>query len=396
MDGYVVLVIFPLKLRSFGTIDFAQYWSGWNLLINGQIPYQSIFANQGELDVTLFPGEITHSWNPPWTYTLLSPVVSLPFTASAIVWCLLEVSALFFIALRGPQALKTKGIGVIWGAVSVLVFLPSLYSIQYGQLGILFAFSLTTFLLAVNSKAYAWAGLSLIPLTAKPHLFLLCAIPGVLWLTQIPARDAARFLSGSVGGFVALVGATVAIAPTSFSNWLHAITIPAGDAQVVHLTSWMTHTTATATRLFLIDTINSNPTWPLTVIPAIAYIATLLYFIIRRPIIEWSTLLPRVLCISLGTSSYGWIYDQTVLVLCPLLLVSIALSRESARSRALIISAALLPQLISLAYVASSQQAMRAFFILPWVYLLLLLIVLPDDQKVQTRHKDELRSPRPG
>jgi hypothetical protein len=157
----------------------------------------------------------------------------------------------------------------------------------------------------------------------------------------------------------------------------------------------MTHTTATATRLFLIDTINSNPTWPLTVIPGIACITTFLYFMIRRPIIEWPTLLPRVLCISLGTSSYGWIHDQTVLVLCPLLLVSIALSRESARSRALIISAALLPQLISLAYVASSPQAMRAFFILPWVYLLLLLIVLPDDQKVQTRDKDELLSPRP-
>ncbi len=377
----ITLSIFPLQGNSFGTFDFIQYWSAWQLMTHGQNPYDPILLHQTEEALRGHPSGLLFSWNPPWTYTLLAPFLTLPFTVAATAWCLFQVSALFFIATIAPRVFGMEKPSLIWTAAAALIFLPSLYSIKCGQLGILFALSVTMFLLAVNNKAFAYAGLSLIPLSVKPHLFLLCAAPCIVWLTNISGAERTRFLLGSCGGFALLVSATLAFEPSSLVWWFNAITGVSNNTNLTHFLDWKTNTTVTAVRLLVQETSGVNPTWPLVVIPGSAFIVTFIYFAIRRSVIDWPAILPPVLCLSLATSSYGWIFDQAVLVLCPLALYALALRRQDVRSRGIILFAALSPQILLLISIAATARSVEAFFVVPWAYFILLVSVQPRAHK---------------
>jgi hypothetical protein len=367
----IVIALHPLQLGSFGTFDFIQYWSAWELMVHGKNPYDPSLLHATQS--ALIDGEagLVYSWNPPWTYTLLAPFLTLPFTASATIWMVFEVLALLFIAAQTPKALRVASLGPVWGTAATLAFLPTLYCLLYGQLGVLFALAIILFLLAVNNQRFFLAGLSLLPLSAKPHLFLLCLIPGVLWLLQIPREAAKRFLVGAIGGGALLVSLTFVVEPLSFRWWLTSMTADFGGSQhMIPFQNWMTHTTATSIRVLM----GNNPTWPLLAVPLASFITTALYFLWRRPSIDWSTLLPPLLCLSLATSSYGWIYDQTTLVFCQYLLLSLTLSTTS-RARSWLLAITLSAQVVPLILILSSLMQFHWFFIAPWLYFGLMVAI---------------------
>jgi hypothetical protein len=370
----IILYFLPFDTGSFGTIDFVQYWSAWKLMAQGQNPYDPFLLHNIQSALSSAPSPLIYSWNPPWTFTLLAPFHLPSFLGAAKLWCLFQVCSLLFIASKAPKALNVPNIGVVGGACVALAFLPSLYTIFYGQLGTLFALACTCFLLALRRHSYALAGISLLPLTLKPHLFVLLAIPGIVWLMQIPRAAAVRFLLGSMGGFALLIGVTYAVEPSSISWWLNAMLGPyIAHPQRIHYQQWMTHTPATALRLALLHIYGVNPTWPLLVIPAGGFVLTALYFFIRRPFINWTTLLPSMLCLSFASSSYAWVYDQPPLVLCQYLLISHALNgRRDAISSSILIGCVGI-QLAPLLLAATNNLPGYAFFLMPWALLALSL-----------------------
>jgi hypothetical protein len=300
------------------------------------------------------------------------------------MWLFLEVTALLFIAAKVPKALNAPNIGPLWCAVSTFAFLPTMYSLRYGQLGVLFALSLTCFLLCVNSRRFQLAGLSLLPLSAKPHLFLLCAIPGLLWLFQLPRRSMREFLGGLFAGATALALMILVVAPQSLQWWLTSLTADlSGASGMVPFQSWMAHTTATAIRLISIAMTGSNPTWPLLLVPAVAFIGTSLYFFIRRPSVEWPQLLPPMLCLSLATASYGWVFDHTVLVLCNYLILVHSLKFHNKRRRLVLMSIALSIQIVPVVLTMTSVMQFHYFFIAPWIYLVLLVLLSREREEAK-------------
>lgn len=382
----IVLFFFPLKAGSFGTMDFIQYWSAWDLMVHGKNPYDPALLHETQIALTSGAAPLVYSWNPPWTYIVLAPLLELPFTAAANAWLILQVAALLFMATKLPKALKVPSLGPVWGAVAVLAFLPTLYTLRYGQLGVLFALSITCFLLAINNQNFRLAGLSLIPLSAKPHLFLLCAIPGILWLFQIPRASRRDFLVGAVGGGVVLLALTFATSPLSFTWWLASITSDGASASpLITFQNWMAHTTATAIRLLAIATTGHNPLWPLKVVPLISCFATALYFIWRRPTIDWSVTLPPILCLSLATASYGWVFDQTVLILCNYLIFARAFSKGWRSIEWYVLLVAVSVQVTLLVLTVTSLMFFHFFFLLPWLYLGLLTAV---PQRERTRGEE--------
>ena len=370
----VLLWFFPLKVASLGTIDYVQYWSAWRLLAQGQNPYDPTLLHQTQSALSSAQSSLIYSWNPPWTYILLAPFLLPPFIPGATLWCLFQVGALLFIGLNAARALKVQSLGLIGGVCVSLFFLPSLYAIYYGQLGILFALSCTTFLLALNATRYTVAGISLLPLALKPHLFVLCVIPAVLWLTQVPRDHAKRFLVGAIGGFAVLLGTTVVLAPSSLSWWFNTIAAPSVSHPGPHpLKKWMTHTSTTALRLLIDEKLELHPTWLLVPIPAGAFVLTLIYFWVRKPRIDWNTLLPPMLCLCLATSSYAWVYDQPVLILCQYLVLSRALTYRSTLTRYLILIGCILTQLVPIILTTRQHWEGYWFFLMPWALLILLM-----------------------
>lgn len=371
----LALVLFPLQIHSFGTIDFIQYWSAWKLLASGQNPYDSNLLYETQIALTSGESEPIFSWNPPWTYTLLAPFLAFPLSVGASLWCLFGFASVFFIATSASRALKVRDLGLTGATFAVLVFLQLWYSIGYGQLGVLFALSVTCFLVAVNAGRYGLAGLSLLPLTLKPHLFLLCAVPGILWLFQIPTAAAKRFLAGAIGGFTLLVAITLLMAPSVVAWWIEAMTRgPGSEGHFVHFQSWLTHTTASATRVLLFHTHGLYTTWPIVTIPVAAFALTSIYFWRRRPVIDWSLLLPPMLCLSLATSSYGWVYDQAPLVLCQYLLFARASECSNQLLKYGTFSALILLQVVPLLLITLFGLPAFYFFCVPWALLALLYI----------------------
>jgi hypothetical protein len=372
----LALVLFPLHAGSFGTLDFIQYWTAWDLMCQGKNPYDSTLLSEAQVALTSGATPLVYSWNPPWTYTLLAPFLALPFSKSATTWLIFEIGALLFITAKTPQAFKIPSLGPVWSAVAILAFLPTLYTLRYGQLGILFALSLTCFLLALDKSNYRLAGLSLLPLSAKPHLFMLCIIPGVVWLFQLPRAAKREFLVGVIGGIVMLFSLTLVIAPLTFQWWIESMTADVTSTSgIVPFQNWMAHTTVTGIRILAIALTGDNPSWPLVVIPLLSCMATSIYFFVRRPTIRWNTILLPILCLSLATASYGWVFDQTVLASCQYLLFAHALSRSRAALRYVIIVVTISVQAIPLALTATSIMFFHYFFLLPWIYLALLFAI---------------------
>jgi hypothetical protein len=369
-----VISLNPLQPDSFGTIDFIQYWSAWELMLQGRNPYDPSLLHATQSALIDGESKLVYSWNPPLTYTLLAPFLTFPFAASATIWLVFEMAALLFIAAKAPKALKVTPLGPVWGTGTTLAFLPTLLSLSYGQLGIFFALSVTCFLLTVNNKNYRLAGLSLLPLSAKPHLFLLCVIPGIVWLTQIPRTARRDFLIASCTGAAFLALATMLIQPHAFMWWFQSMTADVSSTSgLVPYQNWMAHTTASGIRILALALTGTLPTWPLAVVPLTAGIATSLYFFFRRPSIEWSTTLPSMLCLSLATSSYGWAFDQTALVLCNYLLVARAVSCANRIVGRRLLLAVISVQVIPFVLIEASLWRYHWFLIFPWVYLALLL-----------------------
>ena len=116
------------------------------------------------------------------------------------------------------------------------------------------------------------------------------------------------------------------------------------------------------------------PAWPMEVIPALAFLATTLYFW-RRRAIDWSTLAPPLLCIALTTSGYGWAYDQSLLVLCQIFLLCDAMERgSSSRYRATMLLLLTLIQGSALFLGTRADNAQHYYVWIPWAYLVLLAI----------------------
>jgi hypothetical protein len=114
------------------------------------------------------------------------------------------------------------------------------------------------------------------------------------------------------------------------------------------------------------------PTWPMLTIPVFSFIACSLYLYRRCRPVRWETLTPPLLCFSLGTSNYGWVFDQSVLVVCQIVLVS-ALYTLHDRTR-ILTCVFLLTAVQALAIIGSNVLGLPQQFYawVPWTYLALL------------------------
>ena len=121
-------------------------------------------------------------WNPPWLVTLVLPVLSFSFLTSSAIWFGVNV---VFIVLTGVLVQATYAGRLRRDPlilVAMFLFMPHISTLYCGQLGLLSAVSVSTFLFGARRNAPALMGLGLVPLSVKPHLFYLAAIYLAYWI----------------------------------------------------------------------------------------------------------------------------------------------------------------------------------------------------------------------
>lgn len=304
-----------LAMEQPGTRDFVQYWAAHQALGSGRNAYdgQTLFAIEdgvGQRD-----DETILMWNPPWTVLLLEPVVSLPFSKAALMWELTSLILLAGIAVLLPEALGRRTPHLSVAALAVGCFYPVAQCLVWGQLSVFLTFFFVLFLHFEHKGERFAAGLSLVPLTTKPHLFFLLAIPGLLWLVQLPPRERRAFLAGAVGGSAVVVAVTALRWPAALSWWTASLSAQPTGPGAVAMELWETTTVATLLRLAIAATNGGDaPRWPIWAVPAAGFAATAAWCARNRRPVVWADVAPPVMCLSLTLGSYGWTFDQTLLL----------------------------------------------------------------------------------
>lgn len=299
-----------------GTVDFVQYWSAFHLLIDGRNPYDGAEMHTLQARVGQLPYFTTLMWNPPWTPLVLAPIVSLPFPAAVIGWFLSSIACLTWLALQIPVALGLKSPPPLICGLSVILFYPVHENLVLGQLSILLTTILVLVLCCRRFHRYFLGGFLAALLSMKPHLFFLVVVPVCLTLLKAPLRVTITSCAGFALGLLILVAATWGAAPGAPGWWLGSFSHSPGGPGAVSTAEWKTATIITTLRELLLRPTGEVPTWPILAVPLIAFIGTAGLFMRSRRPVQWSMVLPPLLCLSLLLGPYGWLYDQTVLVLC--------------------------------------------------------------------------------
>jgi hypothetical protein len=132
---------------------------------------------------------------------------------------------------------------------------------------------------------------------------------------RLSAKDRSRFALGFVGVLSALCLIAIALAPQAIAWWTASLLSPRSVAGAVPTVAWKTATLTTWIRMMLADSVRGVPVWPMILLPIMSLGAVAFYYAWYRPIVRWRTMFPTLGAIALLTGAYGWLYDQSLLLL---------------------------------------------------------------------------------
>lgn len=358
-----------LALEKPGTRDFVQYWAAHQALESGRNAYDGEVMFQIEDGIGQRDDETILMWNPPWTALLLEPVVTLPFPKAALLWFVTSTILLTGIAILLPEALGRSTPHLVVAALAAGCFYPAAQCLVWGQLSIFLTFFFVLFLYFVRKGEMCAAGLALTPLTTKPHLFFLLAVPGLAWLAQLPARQRRAFLAGAVGGLAVMLTITVLRWPEALPWWKASLSATPTGPGAVAMETWKTSTLSTLVRSVMADATGAAPRWPMWAIPLVGFVTTAFVFARRRDPIVWADVAPPLMCLSLTLGCYGWTYDQTLLLPVQMALACDAVAAHDRAAAWRVAGVLIAVQVLAVVIGARSGAAHDDFIWLPWAML---------------------------
>ncbi len=306
----------PYTFGSFGTNDFIEFWSAFELFAHGGNPYDPEQLNAVQQNLGRAEQQALLLWNPPWVLSLMAPILVLDFAASAQAFIFINLfllgasSVLLWSASTNHRPFSPKSIG------AAFLFLPALTNIQIGQIAIVLLFSISGFIWAAQRRNDFLAGLFLVPLSIKVHMVFLLLTAIAWWIVR--TKRLGVLLGGAVG-FGLLLALTLLISPHALSDWLGGFKSPPFY--------WKTAALSGAMRSALFALTDSAPAWPIVAFPVAALIATCLWLLRTRPQISWTHHAPALIALSIMFSPYGWLFDQTLLAVIQIILLAKAFEK---------------------------------------------------------------------
>jgi hypothetical protein len=181
-----------------------------------------------------------------------------------------------------------------------LFFVPSLFCLRMGQMGILILAGCAGFLYLERTRKWFAAGAALALIAVKPQLLYLVCLALLLWSIQTRRW---RVLAGLASCLAALTLVALAIDPHVIGQYLAFTRGPFPQAYLSNAFG------SPLRRLF-----GREHYW-LQFLPSVfgaAWFAR--YWLRNRRTWSWASAMPELLLASVLTTSYGWIFDQVVLL----------------------------------------------------------------------------------
>jgi len=296
--------------------DFTEYWAAGRLLLQGENPYDPV--QMGAMQRALGRPNVNPllMYNPPWTLSVLLPFAVLSYGLGKLAWILFQGAALLFSVDRlwqlygGDPRLRW----LAWGlGVS---FVPVLFALNEGQLMPLVLLGLVAFLEFVDHQHGGWAGAALVVASFKPQLLYLLLLAVLCWVVS---RHQWKVIWGGLGGLAAMLVIPAALRPQLIPEYLYF---------VLHepLSRWAPPTLGTLLRLWW----GHEHFW-LQFMPVLIGLAWFIWlWSSERQHWDWRKHLPRLLLASMTLNAYGWVHDQTILLIA-VIAMAVPLIQKAAR-----------------------------------------------------------------
>lgn len=290
-------------------IDFLQHWSSSKLLLTGQNPYdlELNYRLQSEVKGFQSPEFFNAPYCLPTTLLFTFWLGFFEFQTAADIWFVLSLVTMTVSAFLLIGEFKTSKISTL-AYLCILSFPPIMIVPLMGQISFLLLFFFTLFFLEFyRKKELTLLSLFLLSFTLiKPHSLYLVYV--VVLMELINSKQYLKILYAAL--FVICLHLPLLIfTPDIFSQYVSMMT---GSSNLV----WST--TTLADNLSKILHLSSYS--PLrTLIPGISLVFMLFYF--RNKHLTWINLL-FLLPITLITAPYGWLYEQLLLLVPLVVLIS--------------------------------------------------------------------------
>ncbi len=275
---------------------FNEYWAAGQLLVHRENPYGFEGTLQLERSLGANWSEPLVIPNPPIILGVLAPLGFLDAKAGAMLWLILLSAGL------------AASIWIVWdlngrrrGGLHLLslCFVPILYCLAIGQIGIFLLLSILLFLWLHRSHPFL-AGAALAFCMVKPHLFLPFGVALTLWVFR---KRSYRLL----GGFAVALLAASAVAfwfdPHAWSHWVQSLRLARPEQFPVP-------TLSRELRAWLMP----GATWLGFLPDAIACAWAIWYFRARQDAWNWMDHGMLLLIVSAGCAPYSWITDEALLL----------------------------------------------------------------------------------
>src|SRR5258706_1290146 len=285
------------------TNDFVEYWAAARLFVSGGNPYAPVQLLKLEQLVGWRESAPLLMWNPPWTLSFIWPLGLLDYNIAQFIWFVLHALIIFLGAqmlwrIYGGDALRFRP-----ALLTVLSFTPVYFVLLLGQIGPVIWVGLIVFVPAIERRAWFCAGLALLLIAIKPHLFFLLWPALVLWIVK--EREWNAILCLALCGLAALA-LPLLINPSIYFDYARMFS----SKDIVYPADWATPSLGTVLAV-IFPREASWVRWLPTVAAALWFVW---YWNLRSDGWSWRDQLPLLSLVSLSTSSFVWTFDLVVLL----------------------------------------------------------------------------------
>lgn len=321
------LVLASLFALSHPQHDFIEYWTASHLLLHGGNPYSL---------TEMFEMQRSLGWNeqvplmfvcPPWGLALIAPLgLCTSYGAAWLAWSAFLIFALafsswllmnlYFADLRIPEISDTA----FHRSLIAFTFYPVLLALKFSQISPLLLLGLSGFLYFTRSDRFVLAGLMLSLALLKPQLLFLIWI--ALLFDSVYCRRWKTLLA-SVAAVLAAIGIALLLDPQAFHQYRELLA-----------TSYLASNPSGIVAAIRIALIPQETHWMQFMPPVFGLSWLIFYWSRYRDRWDWLERMPALVTASVLTAAYGWIFDQTVLIVPIIALCALRAQNERKISRA--------------------------------------------------------------
>lgn len=286
--------------------DFVEYWAASHLLVAKQNPFSltAAFRFQKALGWSE-PLPLTFV-SPPWVLSLTLPLGFMKSYGLAwLLWFVIMAAAvayasrllvdMYFGEIRLPEITEFS-----WQrSLFALTFYPVLVCLKFSQTTPLILMGLAGFCFFERRRRDFLAGLFLSLTLAKPQLLLLVWLAFVFWCFK---RRRWEMLASICGAIALLAGVALLVDSRIFNQYLELVRTPYLSLNPSGMVAGLR------------SSLRARNTYWMQLVPPILGILWLsFYWRKHRDHWNWIEHLPALVAVSVLTTAYGWLFDQTLL-----------------------------------------------------------------------------------